>query len=796
DLLKRMTLEEKIDLLAGTGFATKPIERLGIPELRMTDGPLGVRWENSTAFPSGIALGASWEPELARNVGQAIAREVKSKGRHVILGPCVNIARIPQGGRNFESYGEDPLLTSTMAVPYIQGVQNENVVATVKHFACNNQEFQRDFVDVKIDERALNEIYLPSFKASVKQADVWAVMCSYNKVNGHYASENDYLLVDKLKKEWGFNYLVMSDWGAVHSSIPVAKSGLDLEMPDGVFLNRKTLTEGVNSGKVPVAQIDDKVRRILRVIFKLGLFENTGKPDNSLLGTKENLKAAYEGARGGIVLLKNEKNILPLNMDKIKSIAVVGPNANELRTGGGGSSQVSPLTSISPLDALKNQFGNKVKFTFAEGTRLQGDANPVESSFLTTDVSGKENGLKGEYFSNMGLKGKPAFTRIDKQVSFDWGDNAPKSDFQKDGFSVRWTGFITVPVSGEYILDVTSDDGERLYVDGKQLLDDWKDHGPESHFKKIKLEGGKPYSIRLEYYESHGGAVVKLGWRQPEEKLIAEAVKAAASAEIALVFAGTNYHYETEGRDRDDLLLPDEQEQLIQAVSKVNKNTIVILSTGSPVLMDNWINNVNGIIETWFGGEEMGRAIADVISGAYNPGGKLPLTFPHKWEDCSAFKTYKSQDSVTYYSDGIYVGYRHFEKNKIKPLFPFGYGLSYTNFKYGNLKISPENKSGDGKMSISFSIRNSGNVAGSEVAQLYLHDVVSSVDRPYKELKGYQKVFLNPGEEKTVKLTLDKAAMSYFEEKTKSWKAEPGDFQVLVGASSEDIRLKGKFTLK
>ncbi|HEX2960711.1 MAG TPA: glycoside hydrolase family 3 C-terminal domain-containing protein [Ignavibacteriales bacterium] len=793
DLLKRMTLEEKIDLLGGTGFATKPIERLGIPELKMSDGPLGVRWEKSTAFPSGIAMGATWEPELIEKIGQAIGREVKSKGRHVILGPCVNIARIPQGGRNFESFGEDPFLTTQMTVPYIKGVQKENVAATVKHFACNNQEFQRMFVDVKVDERSLNEIYLPAFKAAVQDADVWAVMCAYNTVNGHFASENDYLLLDMLKKQWGFNWLVMSDWGAVHSSIPVAQGGLDLEMPTGEYLNQKTLMEAVKNGTVKESVIDDKVTRILRVIFKLGLFENPGKEDKSLLGTKENRQAAYETERAGIVLLKNSNNILPLNLKNIKSIAVIGPNAKTLRTGGGGSSMVSPLTSVSPLEALEKALGKKVKINFAKGVETSGDTNPISSDFLFTDESGKEHGLKGEYFSNMDLSGTPAFTRVDKEINFDYGDGGPKEGFQKDKFSVRWTGYVKVAKSGDYIFDFATDDGARFYLDDQKLAEDWTDHALTSIYAKATLEAGKYYKLRMEFYENGGGAAARLGWKQPEGKLLEQAINAAKNSDVALIFAGTNFNVETEGRDRDNLVLPDGQDELIKEVAKANKNVVVVLTSGSPVLMDQWLNDVQGVFETWFGGELMSDAIVDVLTGKYNPSGKLPVTFPHKWEDCSAYNTYKSQDSVTYYSDGIYVGYRHFEKNNIKPLFPFGYGLSYTDFKYSDIKVSPADK--DGKVQVSFSIQNTGKVMGGEVAQLYLRDVESSIDRPMKELKGFKKVYLKPGEKKTVTLTLDKNAMSYFDPAKKSWVMEPGKFEVLIGSSSEDIRLTGSFSI-
>lgn len=795
DLLKRMTLEEKIDLLGGTGFATKPIDRLGIPELRMTDGPLGVRWDKSTAFPSGISLAASWDPSLTEEVGKAIAREVKAKGRHVILGPCVNIARIPQGGRNFESFGEDPFLTTSMTIPYINGVQSENVVATVKHFACNNQEFERDFVDVKIDQRSLHEIYLPAFEAAVRDADVWAFMCSYNKVNGHHASENDFLLIEKLKKQWGFKYLVMSDWGAVHSSIPVANGGLDLEMPDGKYLNKSVLIEAVKNGTVKEEVINDKVRRILRVIFKIGLFENPGKEDSSLLHSDANLKAAFEAERAAIVLLKNNDNILPLNLNKIRSIAVIGPNAAVLRAGGGGSSMVDPVTAVSPLEVLKKQLDGKVKINYAEGLRLKGDAAAIGTEFFFTDQSMKEHGLKADYFDNMKLEGSPAFSRIDPNIDFNWTNGAPKDGFLKDNFSVRWTGILKVGKSGDYEIEGSSDDGQRLYVDDKLIIDDWKDHAFEGHSVKLSLEAGKIYNIRYEFFEKGGSAAVRLGWNTPSEELLSGALQVAKESDIAIVFAGTTFNVETEGKDRDDLQLPDGQDKLINEVAKVNKNTIVVLTTGSPVLMNSWLNNVKGVLETWFGGEKMGDAIADVLLGKYNPSGKLPVTFPLKWEDCSAYKTYKSESGTTYYSDGIYVGYRHFEKNNIKPLFPFGFGLSYTTFKYSDIKVSPE-FSKDGKLNVSFTVRNTGKIAGEEVAQLYIKDVKSSVDRPLKELKGYKKVSLKPGEKTTVNFTLDKNAVSYFDPKTSSWIAEPGEFEVLAGSSSEDIRLTGKFNLK
>lgn len=795
DLLKRMTLEEKIDMLGGTGFETKAIERLGIPPLNMTDGPLGVRWDNSTALPSGILMGATWNPELISKLGTVLATEVKAKGRHVILAPCVNIARIPMGGRNFESFGEDPFLTSRIAVDYIKGVQKENVVATVKHFAANNQEHQRDFVNTIVDERALNEIYLPSFKAAVEEANVLAVMSAYNKVNDHFCSENDYLLIDKLKTEWKFKGLVMSDWGAVHSTVPTFNGGLDLEMPTGKYLNKETLLDKIKSGELSEAKLDDKVRRILRVMFTIGLFDDY-QYDKSKVNTDEHKQVALDVAKDGIVLLKNNNSILPLDLNKIKSIAVIGPNSKVAITGGGGSSMVVPFESVSPLEALRNKIGNKVKINFAQGSMIDGDANPIDPKFLFVDIDQKENGLKGEYFTNMNLNGKPERIVIDKTINFMWNDKGPFDDFQVDNFSVRWSGYIKPDKSDKYTFDVSSDDGIRLYLDDKLVIDDWNDHALLTNSYTVNLEANKFYKIKLEYYENGGGAIVKFGWRKPNDELIVDAINAAKNSDVAIMFAGTNYTYESEGYDRKDLSLPNDQDELINQIAAANKNTIVVLTTGSPVTMDKWIDKVDGLIEAWFAGEQAGNAIAEVLLGETNPSGKLPMTFPKRWEDCSAFNTYKKEDGTTRYEDGIYVGYRHFEKNKIEPLFPFGYGLSYTTFEYSGINLSSKEIDNNDKLTISLKLKNTGRSKGSEVVQLYINDLQSSVDRPVKELKAFKKVSLNPGEEKVVELTIDQNALSFFNTHKKMWIAEPGKFEVLIGSSSKDIKLKDTFNLK
>lgn len=795
DLLKRMTLEEKIEMIGGTGFETKAIERLGIPTLNMADGPLGVRWDNSTALPSGILLGATWNPDIVTELGKVLAIETKARGRHVILAPCVNIARIPMGGRNFESFGEDPFLTSRIAVNYIKGVQKENVVATVKHFAANNQEHQRDFVNTIVDERTLNEIYFPAFKSAVEEANVLAVMCAYNKLNGPYCSENDYLLIDVLKNKWKFNGLVMSDWGAVHNSLPVFNSGLDLEMPDGKYLNTDSLFQKIESGELSESKLDDKVRRILRVMFTIGLFDDY-QYDKSKVNTDEHKQIALDITKDGIVLLKNENSILPLDLNKIKSIAVVGPNSKVAVTGGGGSSMVVPFTSVSPLEALQNKIGDKVKINFAQGMIIDGETNPIETKYLFTDKDEKVNGLKAEYFTNMNLEGEPAKIVVDNQINFTWNDKGPFEDFQKDNFSVRWTGYVKPEKSETFTFDVGSDDGVRLYIDDQLVIDDWTDHAYLTNSFTKDFKAGQFYKIKLEYYENGGGAIVKFGWRKPNDELIVDAINAAKNSDVAIIFAGTNANYESEGFDRKDLILPNEQDNFIKRIAELNPNTIVVLTTGSPVLLNDWINKVDGLIEAWFAGEQAGNAIAEILLGETNPSGKLPMTFPMKWEDCSAFNTYKKEDGTTRYEDGIFVGYRHFEKNNIKPLFPFGFGLSYTTFKYDDLKLSSKQIAKNDKLIITLNVKNTGSVKGSEVVQFYVKDVQSSIDRPVKELKGFNKVSLNPGEEKNVEFTIDQKALSFFDPKLKDWNTESGEFEILIGSSSQDIKLKEKFLLK
>jgi beta-glucosidase len=792
DLLSKLTLDEKIDLLGGTGFATKKIKRLGIPEMRMTDGPVGVRWQKSTAFPVSIAMAATWNPELVNKIGSAIGRETKGHARHVILGPCVNIARIPMGGRNFESFGEDPFLASKMVVPYIEGVQSEGVAATVKHFAVNNQEFERMFTDVMVSDRALNEIYLPAFKAAVTQADVFCVMSAYNKINLHYASENNFLLIDKLKNEWGFKGLVMSDWGAVHSSIPTALGGLDLEMPDGKYLNKAALQKSIDDGTVPVSKIDDKVRRILTIIFKLGLFDQEEWEENDgLINSVENRKAAYETSLASIVLLKNEQNILPIKTDQIKTIAVIGQNAKIPRTGGGGSAFVDAINPVSPLQGIKSKFPKNVKIEYAPGYDFNEEVEAISNEFLFADENQKQSGLKAEYFDNKNLSGKPKFARVDKNINFKWGNDGPGNGIGDDLFSVRWTGYIKAPKTGDFIISTVSDDGIRFWFEDKLVMEDWTQHAPLTKSFNAHLEKDKLYKIKFEYFENAGGAEAVLGWKI-SSNLLDEAVKIASETDCVLIFAGTSSQIETEGKDRDDLILPAAQDELISKIADVNKNVIVVLTTGSPVLMDKWINQVGGVLEMWFAGSEGGNAIADVLLGNYNPSGKLPITFPKKWEDCSAYPTYKNMSARTYYADDIYVGYRHFDKYDIEPLFPFGFGLSYTTFEYENLSVT-ENEN---DFNISFEIKNTGGVKGEETAQVYVGCKIPGVDRPLRELKGFEKVILEPGETKKILIVLNKKSFARYDEELHEWKVDAGQYEIYAGPSSRNLILKTDVELK
>ncbi|HEX7411104.1 MAG TPA: glycoside hydrolase family 3 C-terminal domain-containing protein [Bacteroidales bacterium] len=796
DLLKQMTLDEKLEQLVGTGdndgFDTKVNDRLGIPAFKMTDGPLGVRWGKSTSFPSGVSIAATWDTVLITRFAEALAEETHAKGRNYLLGPCVNIHRFPAGGRNFESYGEDPYLTSRLAVNYIKALQGKNVISSIKHFALNNQEWKRTEIDVQADERTMHEIYLPAFEAAVKEGGVYTVMSAYNKVNGWWCSENQNLLTNILKKEWGFKGLVVSDWVSTHSTVNAAKHGLDVEMPIANVFSTENLKKAIQEGKVTEEMINDKVRRILRVKFMAGLFDNTLIPDTTVLAGEAHKKLALDIAKESIVLLKNEKDLLPLDITKVKKIAVIGPNAAIARVGGGGSSHINPYYSVSPLDGIKSLVGKNVEVIYAQGDELQSTPLlPVGKQFLKPE--GRTGyGLKAEFFKNTKLEGSPALTRIDSVLYFIWENKPPAPGIGKDNYSVRWSGSLTPTVTRKYTFFTASDDGVRLFIDGKKLIDNWSDHGTTVDSAKIDLIAGKSYDIKVEYYEAGGESVLILGWDLPVIKvkntLIADAVEAARSADVAIVFAGTSDAFESEGFDRiGGLNLPGNQNKLIKAVAEANPHTIVVLNTGTPVITGTWLGKVPALLEAFFPGQEGGNAIAEILFGKHNPSGKLPFSFISGYDQTPAYKGYMDKSLKVPYAEGIFVGYRYLEKNNLNPTFPFGYGLSYTTFSYSGLSVV---KSDKGTYLVTLKIKNTGKAAGSEIVQLYIADDHSKISRPVKELKGFAKVTLEPAQEKEITMHLNSRSFAYYDVANKDWKVEPGNFVIMAGSSSTDIRLK------
>ena len=797
DLFGRMTQDEKLGFLSGTGFTTQPLPRLDVPPMAMADAGEGVRGGAgstqgpATQFPAGVIMASSWDPDLVGQVGRAIGEEALNKGTgvQVLLGPGVNIQRSPLGGRNSEYFSEDPFLAGRLAVGYIDGMQSTGCAACLKHFACNNEETDRFSVNVNVSERALREIYLPAFESGVREGHVWSVMASYNRVGGYYATANRYLLTDVLKQGWGWDGLVMSDWGAVHETAGTVAAGNDLEMPGGAYVTHDKVARALKSGRITQAEIDDSVRRILRTIIRVGLLDGPRTLNSGVVNSPEHQRLAYQAACGGLVLLKNAGGILPLNAGKIKSIAVIGPGAAAMQLDSAGSPTVTPLHSIQPLDGIKTRVGTAVTVNYAAG---QESGLPVPASVLAPET-GTGNGLRGEYFTNRNLEGQPALSRTDVQLQFDWSHNPPVANVPRTNFSVRWTGILTAPASGLYTLALTGDDGYRLFLDGKQLVDHWFEGGTSTQTVEVPLEAGHAYSLRVEYFQAGGDASLRFDWVPPGASSFAEATEAAKKSDIAIVFV-TTAGTEGEGQDRPSMALPADQDKLIQAVVAANPKTIVVLNNGTPVLMP-WLGQVPGLVEAWFPGQEGGQAIASLLFGDINPSGKLPTTLAARREDYSDYGHFPGKDGQVTYAEGIYVGYRHFDKQKIAPLFPFGYGLSYTTFRYSHLRQGKPQMGPSGTVRVSVDVTNTGQREGAEVAELYVHDPSPKIDKPLRELKGFGKVDLLPGQTKTVTMTLHPRDFAYCDVPGKQWKADAGRYKVEVGASSRDIRQQASVRL-
>lgn len=662
-LISQMTLEEKAGLCSGLDFwHLKGVERLGIPSVMVSDGPHGLRKQDqsadhvgihqsvpATCFPTAVGLASSWNRELVEKVGAALGKECQAEGVSILLGPGANIKRSPLCGRNFEYFSEDPYLSSEMAASHIKGVQSQGVGTSLKHFVANNQEHRRMSVDTIVDERTLREIYLASFEGAVKKGKPWTVMCSYNKVNGEYASENKFLLTEVLRDEWGFEGFVVSDWGAVNERVKALEAGLDLEMPSSFGLGDSKIVEAVKNGTLSEEVLDRVVERILNIIFKA--VDN--KKENATYDKEAHHQLAREVARECMVLLKNEDKILPLKREG--TLAVIGEFAKRPRYQGGGSSHVNPTKLDDIYEEIKKSAGDSVNVIYAQGYSLDKD--------------------------------------------------------------------------------------------------------------------------------------------EVDEELLKEAKQAAKEADVAVIFAGLPEHYESEGYDRQHMKMPESHCVLIEEVAKVQPNLVVVLSNGSPVEMP-WLDKAKGVLEAYLGGQAAGGAIADLLFGDANPSGKLAETFPKKLSDNPSYLNFPGEGDRVEYREGIFVGYRYYDKKNIEPLFPFGYGLSYTTFEYSDLNISKKEILDTETVTVSVKVKNTGDMAGKEVVQLYVRDVESSVIRPEKELKGFEKLELKAGEEKTVTFELDKRAFAYYNVDIKDWYVETGEFEILIGKSSRDIVLRDKIFVK
>jgi beta-glucosidase len=799
ELLQQMTLDEKISMLAGADlWHSVGVERLGIPVFKVTDGPNGARgaWGGmgapSVATPVGIALGATWNPELVEKVGNVLADEVKAKGAHILLAPTVNIHRTPIAGRNFECFSEDPYLSGMIASAYIKGLQDKGVGACIKHFVANDQEYERFSMSSEIDERTLREIYLEPFRIAIRNSKPWAVMSGYNRVNGIYACENKHTLLDILKGEWGFEGIVMSDWNGTYD-VDVPAGGLDLEMPGpGRWMSAAHVKAALTKGTLAAQALDDKVRRLLGVIEQAGLFKEPTLQAERAEDKPEHRAIIREAAQEAIVLLKND-GILPLK--KVKSIAVIGPHSAREQILGGGSSSVTPHYAVSPFEGIKTNNKN-IKVESAPGGFIHKNLPPPAPETLFT--SDERAGLSLSLFDNTDFSGEPAYSEATTRVQYGWYESTVPN-VNQEAFSLRMEGFFMPQESGTHTFAINAIGKARLFIDDKLAIDHWAES--ESGRQKtveLQLNAGKGYSVRVEYvWEGNPRwRSLSFGHMPPHAPdLIAEAVELASRSDVVILVAGLNGEWESEGFDRVDMKLPGAQNELIERVVQANKNTIVVLNAGSPLEMP-WIEKVPAVLQLWYDSQEQGNALSDVLMGTVSPSGKLPTTFPVRLEDNPAYINYPGENGKVRYGEGIFVGYRYYDKKALAPLFPFGHGLTYTTFEYSDLRLSATSIFSDGSVQVRVDIKNTGKVTAKEVAQLYVRPLNTIVTRPNKELKAFEKVELKPNETKTVTFNLDRESFWYFDVVENKWTVQPGEFEILAGSSSSDIRLSGNLRIE
>ena len=796
-LLAALTRDEKIALLSGKDFWTLPaIERLGIPSLRMSDGPTGLRSVNSepaTVFPVGTALAASFNPALVSEVAAAIAREAITHGVDVLLAPGINIQRTPLGGRNFEYYSEDPVLAGAIGVAYVKGVQAEGVGTSVKHFAANNQEHRRMDGSSDVGERVLREVYLPAFEQVVREAQPWTVMSAYNRINGVFCSQNEWLLNGVLKDEWGFDGVVVSDWGAARDTVGCAAGGLDLEMPGPARVYGVALSQAVAAGEVDMAAIDDHALRVLRLIERCGLLDGNPKTARARSHGPAHRDLARRAAAEAMVLLKNDNALLPIA--EVRSLAVIGGLADLPAIQGGGSSQVTPERIIAPLDGLRQRLGNRAELTFERGIDTE-PRNPTINPSLLATATG-EAGLFARYYAAPDFSGAPVLEQVETWFA-KLGFGAAAQTGDDAAFSAEWTGVLRPRFTGRHIFEILHSNPEVwLEIDGKRLVSEMTPRETEMLFMilplnrrqvSVDLEAGRDYPIRIRYAQPAAGSIrafnifeVKLREPAPDRDC---AIAAARNADVALVFVGPGTTAETEGMDRTSMRLPDEQNALVEAVVAANPNTVVLVNSGGPVGMP-WADKVKSILQCWLPGQEGGRAVAEVLTGAINPSGKLPVTFPHRYEDNPTFLHYPGGAHV-HYGEGLFVGYRHYDAAGIEPLFAFGHGLSYTSFALSDLEAPERAKAGE-DITVTCTLANTGARAGAEVVQLYLEHCDPAETMPQRQLAAFAKHELAPGEEARVTLKVPSRAFAWYDVDKGGWTLTPGRYCLHVGTSSRNL---------
>ncbi|OTA86441.1 glycoside hydrolase family 3 protein [Hypoxylon sp. CO27-5] len=817
--LAQLTLEEKVSLLTAADFwRTKSIPSKGIPAIKTSDGPNGARGgifvggTKAALFPCGISLAATWNKELLYAVGQHLADEVKARSANVLLGPTVCMHRHPLGGRNFESFSEDPLLTGKLASKYIQGLQSKGVAATIKHFVANEQETNRLTIDSVVIERPLRELYLRPFEIAIRESNPWAVMSSYNLVNGAHADMNIHTLKDILRGEWGYDGTVMSDWGGVNSTIESIKAGCDIEFPFSSKWRFEKVLKAIDEGQLTRDDIDTAAENVLTLVERTKGDDMSAEEAEREDNREETRALIREVGAEGLTLLKNEGQILPLDPKTIK-VAVIGPNANRAIAGGGGSASLNPYYNTLPLDSIRAATEQEV--VYAQGCHIH-KWLPVASPFCR-DKSG-EPGVTLEWFSGDKFQGDVIVTQRRTNTDLFLWDSAPLSQLGPEWSAIATT-YLTPTTSGRHTVSFMSVGPGRLYVDGKLALDlwDWTEEGEAmfdgsiDYMVDIEMQAGRPVELRIEmtnelrpvskqklFNMTHKYGGCRIGFKEEDQvDYLQQAVDVAREADVAVVIVGLDAEWESEGYDRKTMDLPSNgsQDRLIEAVVKANPRTVVVNQSGSPVTMP-WANKVPTIIQAWYQGQEAGNALADVLFGLRNPSGKLPTTFPRRLEDTPAYHNWPGENLRVLYGEGLYIGYRHYDRANIAPLFPFGHGLSYTTFEYGRPSLSRRILTESAPIHLIMAVTNTGSVAGSETVQVYVRDDKSRLPRPEKELVAFEKVSLEPQETKHVIVPLDKYAVGYYDDSVPAWIAEEGTFNVLIGASASDIRHSVPFEVK